>query len=348
MHCMGKSEAISNNKRNSSIELLRLILMLMIMIGHAIFRGVSMPSGNDIISTPLLSMLVCYIAAISVVAVNAFVFLSGWFLIKPTLKKLFQLLFQALFLVIIVYFLLFAIGIKTSFNRHLLIDTFFLKPYWFIQSYLVLFALSPVLNYFIQSANKKEYIILLVMFYIMELIYGWLPFSSNDGWFDSGYSPLHFFFMYLLAGFIKRHIDYNRKTFRWFISFFLVVSIVITLVTVIGRAYFPLLSWGIFFYSSPLVVLSSVLLCLAFIQFRLKNRYINKIAISAMAIYIVHCHPIIWEMFLRYIRLWHENNSPSSCLSKTVVLIGSLFIVSIFLDRIRLIFWSLIDKKIKK
>lgn len=79
-------------KRDSSIELLRLFLMLMIIIHHSIVHGMglrglvlenALPMHFTASEKPVATIINCF----CICAVNCFVLISGYFSIKTTIKK---------------------------------------------------------------------------------------------------------------------------------------------------------------------------------------------------------------------------------------------------------------------
>lgn len=87
------------NVRDSNIELLRLLAMLMVLIYHADFLSLGVPcmEGKLSISQWADSSLRFFVQSVCVVCVNVFVMLSGWFGIKPKIDRLIAFLFQVTF-----------------------------------------------------------------------------------------------------------------------------------------------------------------------------------------------------------------------------------------------------------
>lgn len=75
-------------QRNSSMELLRIVSMLFIM-GLHFLMVFDFPRYEDSIKAPLNTFVYFLLESLTIIAVNVFVMLSGWFGIKPTRKKVF-------------------------------------------------------------------------------------------------------------------------------------------------------------------------------------------------------------------------------------------------------------------
>lgn len=214
---------IVKDKRNTSVELLRLILMFLVMVTHADFRSLGVPTAEDMELKPLSTWACLFVESISIVAVNSFIFISGWYGIKVTWHKLFYLLFQIYFAIFFVYLFFYD---ETTFSPILLLDSLFLKKYWFIQCYLILLAFSPILNKFIETTAPNSFRNVLVTLIVIQVIWGWLPYASNEGWYDYGYSPLPFFFLYFLARYIREKVRWQRFKSIHYWGAFIVMSLI--------------------------------------------------------------------------------------------------------------------------
>lgn len=94
------NQIIANPKmkvRESNFELLRIIAMIMILVLHADFQSLGAPTRADIISSPITSTLKVFFEMVSIVAVNVFILISGWFGIRPSIKGFCKFAFQYLF-----------------------------------------------------------------------------------------------------------------------------------------------------------------------------------------------------------------------------------------------------------
>ena len=83
--------------RDSNMELLRLVAMLLIMVVHANFRALPKPDADMIAANPSSAFLQFMTEGFSIFGVNVFVMLSGWYGIRPRLSRFCELLFQLLF-----------------------------------------------------------------------------------------------------------------------------------------------------------------------------------------------------------------------------------------------------------
>lgn len=193
--------------RESNIELLRIILMVMIIIGHANFLSIERPMGAEVISDASFSLRI-FLQSLVEVAVDAFVFITGWYTIKVNKKGFFNLVFQVLFY----YFGIFIIVsfFNGGFTAKELLDALDLSSHeWFVKSYICLYILSPVLNKFVESSTTRQIALVVFPFYIYAFIYGWL--GGANRFFVAGYTPFSFIGIYLLAQYVKRNFEDEHR-----------------------------------------------------------------------------------------------------------------------------------------
>lgn len=88
LRCRGKS-------CQSNIELLRIITMLLIVLLHCNYFALGGQSTFDIHSAKGFTRVLC--EQLTIVGVDVFVLISGWFGIHAKLKGAFSLLFQVVF-----------------------------------------------------------------------------------------------------------------------------------------------------------------------------------------------------------------------------------------------------------
>lgn len=193
--------------RESNIELLRVVAMFLVMIVHAGFFSLGIPSREDfVVNTADVSFKVI-MQAISITCVNIFVLISGWFGIRASVKGCCKFLFQCFFLQLLAYGVVLLLGLNT-FSRHNVTELFFVtKGLWFVKAYLLLYILSPVLNAFIETVSRQTFKGVLLAYLAFTVVYGWL-FPLSTDYMLEGFSPVFFIGLYLLARYIK---IYNPK-----------------------------------------------------------------------------------------------------------------------------------------
>lgn len=198
---------MAEKKRMANYELLRILAMLMVVVMHFLSRSDSLLA----IDMPVTGVRVLgsLLEAFCLVAVNTYVFISGYFGVKSTFKpsKAVSLLCQIWCYALLIPLVLGALGIPTiaagegvyGMIQYLFpIET---EHYWFATSYLSLYLLSPVLNGAVKSMTKKQLQItlggLLILFSGIKSI---SPFAFA---FDRyGYDLSWFICVYLTAAYL--------------------------------------------------------------------------------------------------------------------------------------------------
>ena len=80
-------------RRDSNLELFRLVAMLLVMLVHANYTSLGNVTQSELLETPFTAIVRVVCEQLCIVSVNLFVLLSGWFGIRPSLKKFVSLIF---------------------------------------------------------------------------------------------------------------------------------------------------------------------------------------------------------------------------------------------------------------
>lgn len=205
-----------NKQRDSNMELLRVLAMIGIMVVHADFFALGAPTSDECISSPFLSISRLGVESVTIVCVNLFVLLSGWYSIHPRCKRLAEFLFQILFFNILIFASFIFVRPDDILTWEGLGSIFmFDSRFWFVKAYLLLYLLSPVLNGFIQQVSEREYGIIVFGFFLFQTIYGWL--FQSVSWFNYGYSAISFVGLYLLSGYVRRQMGGGKNFCKKFV-----------------------------------------------------------------------------------------------------------------------------------
>lgn len=101
-----------------------------------------------------------------------------------------------------------------------------------------------------------------------------------------------------------------------------------------------------YYYCSPLVVVASLYLVLFFSKIKIRSQFINVIAVSAFAVYLFHCQSQLFHYYKMFISQWYNNLNTIVFLSYTILFIIAVFIVSVLLDKVRIVCWNALLKHI--
>lgn len=289
--------------RNSNVEMVRFLSMTMIVIGHLVGFGVIHHyhfENYDCSSFTLIGM-----KTLTGYGVNLFVFISGYYRIKLSWKSVARLYFYVVFYQLILcvlgrYVLTTDMG---SFGGCFL--PFSHARYWFIQSYFILMLLSPTLNEAIKQVSWKY---VLIPMAILVFYFGLLFDNPID---DSGFGYFNMTYVYLLAGYLSKTKLRSAK-------FYLVCYIATCALEgiVIGMHYYfdTKLTDS---YNNPLNIASAAFLFMSFVALPVRNnRFINHVAKSVFAIYLIHESKCIGPKLHDYIHSQYQSGGgrTGSCL----------------------------------
>lgn len=334
---------VSQHKvRSSNIELLRITAMVLVMVLHADFLSLGSPSADEIVAVPVQSFFRLLTESLSIVCVNVFILISGWFGIRPRLRRFSEFIFQVWFFGVLMYVLCLLYGTVNEPGGAVkdLLKIFIIKDLWFVKSYIVLYIFSPLLNLFLERASKKEVRFFLFAFYCLQTAHG---FFTNSSWFDSGYSPVSFIGLYILAGYIHRYPDRWTSQKRYVDLAMYFFFALLTTFTAIGMTLWRNDTWTWYKYTAPFTVAEAVFLFLFFCKLHFSNKVVNWVAISSFAVYLVHTdknflHPI----YAKFISLWFHQFGTMQFLLNTACWIVVLFFISILVDKLRIFLWTLL------
>lgn len=325
--------------RDSNMELLRIVAMFLVLVLHANFLSFGAPTQATAVASPITVFLRDLLNAMSIISVNLFVFISGWYGIKPNLKKFLSFLFQISF-IIAVTLIVYSLISDHHFDRHDIQAIFLMtKEMWFVKSYIILYLLAPALNAFVENVTHKQLMFTILTFYIFQTIYGW-AFVVVD-WINDGYSPICFIGIYLLARYIHKYEKrWTSLPAKVDLLIFFVISLInasIAFITITKGfiAYMWLNS-----YASPLVILETIYLALFFSKLSFKSKTVNWIASSCFAVYLVHCSRNVLREYCNILNMLYGNNPTIVFILLALSFIIVVYIVSILLDKIRMVVWD--------
>lgn len=324
--------------RLSNIELLRILCMFGVLIVHANFGALDIPTKPELIDKTGVCVSRILIESFSIVAVNTFVLLSGWFGIRFKGVALAKLIFQCLFFTCIIYSLYLFYG-GTVTIEGLKSCVMLTKNVWFVKCYIGLFLLSPVLNSFVEHTDRKIFKYVIICFFVYQSMYGWL-FEAQD-WIQHGYSGWSFIGLYLLARYVKVYrpkLSCLKKEYD--IMIYVTLS-VLTALCMLLFVYIDKYTYFILFmhYTSPLIIIAALYLLLFFSKVNLTSSCINWIASSCFAVYIQHfmIFPLVMNPLIKNVI---ENNSAFSSLIFISLLLAAFFVVAILIDKVRIFIWN--------
>lgn len=343
------------SKRIVSIDILKIMCIIMVVILHLTSYGV-----KDI-SIKFLSIPYWFIAifkSLSIVGVNCFVLISGYFLCQSDInyKRILPLWIQVeLYSIGIYLILLFVPGANVNFSVKELIRyalPILTNQYWFFTYYVLLIVLAPMLNLFIKNVTREQ---LKKFLSILLIIFSIVPtfniFNDSFG-ANGGYSVIWFIILYLIASYIRLH---GVKQFYG--MGYVLASIFLLIVYVCGDlmkekiglvAYFSNL---IFQYNSIVVLFSSVVLFLAFLNCKSSynnkvNKCISYIAGASFAVYLIHDNSLIRHLLWdNIVNLKRFIDSPIYFILWAIFVVVCIFVLGIMIEAVRKFVCDYVGKK---
>lgn len=268
------------NKRNLGLDLLRLLAMFMIVILHIINWGGLLK--HTLFQVEFLPIYI--FEAFSIVAVNCFILISGFFLVKQEfkLKKLIALIFEICFYTWLCFVV--ALVIKTPMDIKLFIKGLFTITtgvHWFITCYLMLYISFPFINKFVYSLSLKQKHVFAAITVLLFCVWTLIP-TVNYQSIHSGYTFLWFLFLYYWGAYIRLVFveGEGNKLFNKIVNFsgygYVIFSVVtaflMCMLNLIGKEVFMALH-----YNALFVFLASICLFVFMYGIKFKNDIISKL-----------------------------------------------------------------------
>ena len=348
------STNLSVKRRNSNLELLRIIAMFLIVLTHTPTQSYCAGYGLEscLGAYVFMGMVSCF----GTLGNCIFIMISSWFLLdsKFSWKNVFRIWFSVFSVSLIICSIVFFFKLEivsfldgekylsstydevkhciTGKELKLSIFPLYHNIYWFAGSYIIFYIFAPFLNVLVKNITQKQHMILLLLFYFLVCI---LPLFPHE----SLYSPMNngldvFLVCYFSVTYVKRYkpvILLNAKknimTGTLLVVFILTVSFLCN--------YFKFPKHG-FVYQHVVTVwsllLSAFFLFCGFVTLEPKyNDFIIKAGSLTFGVYLFHGHPLFYPFVLQKIFRIGENLTkpwivPYTLLSTVIIyIVFSLF-----------------------
>lgn len=301
--------------RNSNFELMRIVSMFLIVLYHTIYHGYIIQNST----TSFLKIFFLILEIITIVHVNSFVLVSGYYQSESQFKlkkiiKLFllNLFYSIVFMIIFSSFHIFEIS-KFSIIKGLLFLN--INEYWFIKIYLLLFCLSPFLNIIIKNINKQNYKLLIILLIIFFSI---IPtFSGQEILNNNGYTLSQFILLYFIGGFLKKY-PINFKDRKKNVRFVLIIIFMCCVMFNFGLLFLAnkinckneLVAYicnniniSYLSYSNPIILIQSIVYFLFFMTFDFQSKIINKISSLVLGVYFIHDNVYVRAWIYKFLKI---------------------------------------------
>ncbi len=345
----------TKRQRNSVIELLRILCILMVIAGHYYAHGIAYamaPFGPETYSLRILAMQLISFGAD--IANDLFVIITGYYMINSTMKgkRIGKLFAEMLFYSWIIVLVFHLTGLKTLTGEALkeALLPFWSGENWFVTCYLLLCLIVPFLNPFLKNLEQKQFVKLLAILFAIRFV---TPLFDTKTFWSTAHGFEQFIFLYMIGAYIKLH-GFQKKALqnKWCWRGILVVLIGLWFAISAGTGikgltyqsaeligdvtkYFPIFS----------VLISSALLVVALEIKPFHCKFINLISGSVLAVYLIHDNPLVREFIWWTISPNIDQIGSNHIFVHMTEKVLIVFITCVVIDQIRI--W-LIEKPIEK
>ncbi len=217
---MEETNVQKNGKtRDTNMELLRIVAMFMVITLHCLGNGQLL--GNTSISVYNI-IAIRLLDFFSLTANAIFLIISGYYSIdkKFNIKRILTLWGKTIFYSILIYIIcnFFNLNIQSVTSASFV--SFFpilSGEYWFINAYIVLYFLSPILNVMLNKLNQKQFKYLLITSIIMI---GIIKVIFNPGGTLTG-TMLPVILVYMIGAYMRKFVTIEPKNIVWLNIFYL-------------------------------------------------------------------------------------------------------------------------------
>lgn len=352
-------------KRMVSIDLLRIMSMMMVVMLHYLGKGNLLPQVTG--SMTVNGYVAWGMESLAIVAVNVYMLISGYFLVESGFKpgRLAELICQVLFYTILVPVVLVALGIISTdrFGIYYLLQTVLpvqMQQYWFMTAYVIMYLLSPVLAVAAKTLKREQLrntvIALLLFFAVSKSV---LPFQLEVD--AKGYDALWFITVFLVAAYMRLYgIEFFTKKEngrRGALCYLLGCVGIYGVMLAVRFVYFKTGSLDHFIqntyhYNHILNLFAAVSLFYAFYYVKIKEdgfvgKLIVKVAPYTLGVYLLHEQMDMRTLWPGWLGATLEGNV-LVFVARSVVAVLIVFTVGILVDMVRGILFKAVRRLVKK
>ncbi len=292
------SNLVKNNTRNYSLDLLRCVAMIMVVILHFLDKGGLLKDFSDQGAFTAMDVTAWILEALCIVAVNLYMLLSGYLLCESGFKvsNLLLLVARVWLYSVIVGFIGIALGTPTE-----TVDTYYLLrllfpismgTYWFMTAYIFFYLLVPVLGIAAKAMNKDQLKIVMIGLIVFHaVIKSVVPATlSVDA---GGMDAIWYIVLYFVAVYIRKYAKVSKFAFIWYlIATLLIFGEAFSLRQVFLKtgslSYILTISYA---YNHVFVLASSVFLFKAFLKLKMSEKPGKMFAFLgkySLGVYLLH------------------------------------------------------------
>lgn len=335
-------------KRNSGIDLVKVIAIFLIVISHCLplYGGGDSPYfiNLSIASNSIQHFLLTIFNHFGNIGNIIFIICSSYFLLESKRSKHYKIVgiyidtmvWSMVYLAI--FFVIGEVSLRTVISSFVSLCT--LQPgYWFILAYILFYLLHPYLNMIIEKVNKRDHRRIIIFSFI---VYGLLQFLGEIAFYSK---LLSFIFIYFIVGYMKKYMselmkDKKKNAIYFVVSLAVFVGVLLVLCFAglnvhIGGLDISDNMLRLNTLGNPLIII----LCLSLFNLlsciEVESRLIRYLSSISLLIYLIHGNSLLKEKFVhffkyiydtftyRYIALW-------SIVLAIIVFTASVLIATIY------------------
>lgn len=285
------------NDRNSGIEILKIISIILIIMSHSVpFYG---PDSSFYInlneaSTSYVDIMFIVIRYMGQLGNVVFIICSSYYLLNKTswnFSKIFKIIIDSFIISVSIYAMYFAYS--KEFNLNVAIKQFLPITFnnnWFVTCYLLFCLIYPILNVITKQLKRTVHLFIIL---VLAILYCGVSFVLNGAYYFN--FLIGFIVIYFIVSYWRLYIQNNPKYNSVF--YFILMSVMICLLVgiilftnYIGLKYSifsnQLLRWNTFI--NPLIIFIGISLFALFYKIRFFSKLINYFSSLSLFIYMIH------------------------------------------------------------
>lgn len=309
----------TSNRRNSSVELLRIMSMLLIVIFHFHARLENFyVISNDMLNHPgILNDL--FLNSLGYLGVPCFIFISGFYGIKFRFNRLREMIVTCF-----IYACVSFCGLWLFYNvcqyKNLI---GFLNEWWFMTAYICLYLLAPGIEYLFVAFSQKQILTIIILFFCI-IFTGCIP-----GIMGAGSLP-RMISIYMFARYIGLYLPYRLNRNAGLICLGLLILRVVLILFSYYSHHLGLMTI-INAYDNPMNTLTVCAIFLVFNRIKFKSKIINRLAIGSLSVYLLsesNLGKVLFEPFFvkEYVEMKFVNYLMASV---------SIYLIIVIIDEFR-------------
>lgn len=341
----------TRSERNSAIELLKIIAILLIVLNHVIQ---SLTQANPFIavsdyqiditfaSSNLLNIILAVLRSSGSIGNDIFVVCSAWFLIgreRSDKRKVVFLIADIWVVSVAIFLITLACGLRL--DRYSAVKQFFPTTNatnWFMTCYILFYLLHPLLNKLIAVLNQKAHLavtlFLVLLYSICQFFSPWTAFFEDKLFYVT--DLVVWITIYFIVAYVKLYLKDLSADTKTNVTTLLIGLAGQTLIVIAMNAAglrFWFFSEKLLYFNyggSPFIIMMAVAALNLARKSQLKSRFINYISGLSLLIYIIHENFIIRNCYRPLIFVYiHEHFGYDYVLLWLFAVVVAVFIAAV-------------------